>query len=173
MYRIPSRRRSDKTIKKPNLIPILDAVFIFIFFLLVTASFIKIFEIPSDVPLVSSSEPPKKPLALTVKIFENSLNVYTGVPSTLIKKFGKTGEGEYDTQALHEFLIGLKQRHKKEKSVILEPLIDIEYIELVKIMDAMRTMEKTDPAIFVKDKDGVEIKLESLFDSIIFGNIQS
>ena len=175
MIRVPSRKRSGKGVEKPNLVPILDATFIFIFFLLITASFVKIFEIPSDVPLVSSKEPPenKKPLALTVKILEDAVQVYTGVPSNLVKSFGKTGEGEYDLQGLHDFLITLKQNHKNERNAILEPLIDIEYIKIIKIMDAMRVLKKTDPAIFVKGKDGIDTKLEVLFDSIIFGNIQS
>ena len=37
---------------KPNLIPIMDAVFIFIFFLLMSAQFIDIYEINSDAPAV-------------------------------------------------------------------------------------------------------------------------
>ena len=64
MYRVPSRRKTKKQMAKPNLIPILDAVFIFIFFLLMSANFIKIFEISSDVPIVSTVEPPKSLLIL-------------------------------------------------------------------------------------------------------------
>ncbi len=175
MLRIPSRKRFKKTVEKPNLTPILDATFIFIFFLLITASFVKIFEIPSDVPLISTKEPPenKKPLALTVKILEDAIQVFTGVPASMVKSFGKTGEGEYDLLGLHDFLISLKQKHVNERSAIIEPLIDIEYIKIIKIMDAMRVLKKTDPAIFAKDKDNVDTKLEVLFDSIIFGNIQS
>ena len=44
MLRAPSRRQRKEPEKRLNLIPILDSVFIFIFFLLMSANFIKIFE---------------------------------------------------------------------------------------------------------------------------------
>ena len=52
-YKLPSRRRRAKKGDGINLTPILDAVFIFIFFLILSAQFIKTFEINSDIPLVS------------------------------------------------------------------------------------------------------------------------
>ena len=45
-------RHVMKKPEKPNLIPIMDAVFIFIFFLLMSAQFIDLFEIGSSVPMV-------------------------------------------------------------------------------------------------------------------------
>ncbi len=176
MYRVPSRRKRKTDIEKPNLTPILDAVFIFIFFLLMSANFIKIYEIPSDVPIVSASKPPKskkKPLALTLKIYANSLRVYKGVPSSLIKTIGKNAQGKYDLENLHNFLVQIKQRYVSEKTIILEPKIDIKYEELVKIMDSSRLLKNTDPAIYQKGEGGVEQKLRFLFGNIVFGNIQS
>ena len=46
-----NKKKKDKKVK-PNLIPILDAVFIFIFFLLISAQFIDVYEINSDAPAV-------------------------------------------------------------------------------------------------------------------------
>lgn len=174
MLRAPSRRKRKEPMQKLNLIPILDAVFIFIFFLLMSANFIKIFEIPSDVPIVSEATPPndKKPLALTLKITSSGILVYQGVPSTLIKRINKTTGGEYDYESLRSYAIGLKQRYTHEKSMILEPITDISYEEIVKIMDSIRSLRKTDPAIFIK-KDGVEVRTYQMFDQIVFGNIQS
>ena len=57
MLRAPSRRKRKEPVKRLNLIPILDAVFIFIFFLLMSANFIKIYEVQSDVPIVSTTPP--------------------------------------------------------------------------------------------------------------------
>lgn len=176
MLRAPSRRKRKEQPQRLNLIPILDAVFIFIFFLLMSANFIKIFEVQSDVPIISDSPPPpskKKPLALTVKATSTGLNIYTGVPGNLIKKISKTSSGDYDFETLHSFMVSLKQRNKDERSVILEPLIDIEYEVIVKIMDAVRLFRNTDEKIFIKDKDGIDTPAKYLFDKIVFGNIRS
>ena len=72
MLRKPSRKNYKYEFKRPNLIPILDAVFIFIFFLLLSANFLQVYEINSNVPTVSSSPPPKnqKPINLGIKIYE-------------------------------------------------------------------------------------------------------
>ncbi len=175
MYRAPSRRKTKKEFVKPNLIPILDAVFIFIFFLLMSANFVKIYEIPSNVPIISDAEPPKnqKPLALTLRVTSSYIQVLTGIPSSTLIRVGKTSDGFYDLEKLHSVLLSLKNQNLKEETVILEPIVDLTYEEIVKIMDAARELRNTDPALFAKDKDGVEMRLRSLFPKIIFGNIQS
>ena len=141
-----------------------------------SASFLKIFEIQSDVPIISSGKPKKtkkKPLALTVKVHPSSVEVYSGVPSRLRKSFSKLPSGDYDLESLHNYLITVKRRNLNEKTVILEPKADVTYEVLTKIMDSLRMLRKTDPALFTKDKDGLDVKIEFLFNNIIFGNIQS
>jgi biopolymer transport protein ExbD len=145
-----------------------------------SASFIKIYEIPSDVPIVSSAPPPKtkkKPLALTLGVTQSKILIYTGVPSRVVKSIAKTSEGKYDFEQLKLFLIGLKKRHMHEKTVVLEPRVDLEYQEIIEIMDAVRVLRRTDEALYLTkvDKQGnkFEERLKTLFGNIIFGNIQS
>lgn len=175
MYKTPSSRRKKKGGERLNLTPVLDAVFIFIFFLLMSASFTKIFEIASDVPMVSDKEPPKSkkpPLALTIQVNEKGFNIYTGLPSRLVKQISKV-EKQYNTEELHTFLVDLKKNNIDEKTAIIEPVVDITYEELVKVMDAARLLHVTDEALYSKDQDGMDVKLNELFAEIIFGNIQS
>lgn len=175
MYRIPSSRRRKQNDNKLNLTPILDAIFILIFFLVMSANFLKVFEIQSEVPIVSNATPPKnkkKPLALTVKVFKKSIKVYTGVPSTIIKTIPVKND-VHDLETLHTFLLGIKKKHPTEKDAILEPRYDINYEDIVKIMDSMRQIRKTDESIFIKDKSGADVKIQILFDKIVFGNIMS
>jgi biopolymer transport protein ExbD len=176
-YRTPtSRKRNKKKDQGLNLVPILDAVFILIFFLLMSAQFVKIFEIGSDVPIISNSEPPKskkKPLALTVAITKRGFSLSTGVPSRRIKTIKKTTDGNYNLVALHDFLVNLKKRNLKEETIVLEPIVDLTYEEIVKIMDEVRLMKKTDDSLFVKDKDGIDVQLKTLFSKIMFGNLMS
>lgn len=172
-----SRRKKSDTNFRPNLIPILDAIFIFLFFLLMSANFNKLYEISSDVPIVSSAPPPKtkkEPLALTLKIRSSNIDILTGVRPRLYKRIGKSSDGEYDLEKLHNYLVKIKTNYKHEKSIILEPLVDLDYERIIKIMDSVRTLRKTDPALYIKDKkSGVDIKVKDLFNKIVFGNLQS
>ena len=175
-YKLPTRRHSKKEPQRLNLIPILDAVFIFIFFLLMSAQFVKIFEINSDVPIVSDAPPPKnqkKPLALTLSITNSGFAISKGLPSKTVKRIPKNKDGLYDTIALHNFLVQLKKIHTDEKAIVFEPKVDLTYETIVKIMDAVRMLNKTDEEIYTKDKDGIDLRVKELFNQIVFGNLMS
>lgn len=176
MYRTPSSRKRNKKENRLNLIPILDAIFIFIFFLLMSASFFKVYEIQSDVPIVSDSPPPKNqkpPLALTISIYKSKINIATGVPSRVIKSFENLSDGVYDVDGLHDYLIKLKKNHLSEKTALMEPKYNMSYDDIVKVMDAVRMFKDTDEALFEKDKNGLTVKVEKLFGNIIFSNVMS
>ncbi len=177
MYKVPSRRRSRKEFERLNLIPILDSVFIFIFFLLMSANFIKVYEINSNIPIVSDAPVPKnmqKPLNLTLEIRSDRIDIFSGLPAKKIKSFSKLGTGKYDLEGIHNFLIALKGRYLHERTIIFDPRIDLEYGELVNLMDAVRMFRTTDQAYYTKDKKtGADIKVQTLFDDIVFGSIKS
>ena len=170
----PGRYRKKKIpMVKPNLNGVMDAIFIFIFFLLMSANFTKVFELPSDVPIASPEMPKDKPLALTLKIEASSVQVFTGVPSRFMKSFDRLPDGAYDLPALKQYMIEMKKRHPNENTVLVEPVVDLSYEELVKVIDAARILQKTDEAIFVKDKDGMDVRLKRIFNNVVFTNIQS
>ncbi len=176
MLKVPTSRKRKKPEEKLNLVPIMDSVFIFIFFLLMSASFLKIYEIGSPIPIISESEPPKdekEPLALTLSLETNELKLSKGVPSQLVKVFKRSEGGEFDLEDLHSTLINLKKSHLDEESIIFEPVGDLTYEDIVKVMDAVRTLNKTDEAIFRKNNEGLEEKVKDLFSKIIFSNLMS
>ena len=126
--------------------------------------------------MVSNEPPPKnqkKPLALTLTINKDRLTLKSGVPSRVVKTFGKVSDDQYDLMSLHDYLVQLKMQYTNENSIIFEPLIDLTYEEIVKIMDSVRLLNKTDDAIYKKDKDGVDVEVKTLFNKIVFGNILS
>ena len=175
-YKTPTSRKSKRKLERLNLIPILDAVFIFIFFLLMSAQFIKVYEIGSDVPIISNSPPPKvkkKPLALTLTIKKSGFVVSQGLPSRVVGNIKKNSEGEYDLNSLHNFLVGIKKNHQDEESIILEPVVDLKYEEIIKIMDTIRLLKNTDETFFKKDQDGIDVQIKTLFSKIVFGNLMS
>ena len=89
MYKTPSRRKKKNMLVRPNLTSLLDAIFIFIFFLLFSSDLKSLFEIPVDIPILSEKDPPpskKVPLGLTLKITNGSLDLYSGTPLKLINR---------------------------------------------------------------------------------------
>jgi|SRR5690606_17743608 len=176
MIRIPSTKKRAKTEQKLNLTPIMDAVFIFIFFLLMSASFLKIYEIASDIPIISDQEPPKdkkNPLALSLSAETNTITFSRGVPSRAFKTFRRDANGEFNYEEIHQFLVDLKKKHVDENTILFDPHGDLTYEEIVKIMDAVRMLKRTDEAIYRKNKDGIDEKVQDLFSKIIFSNLMS
>lgn len=176
MLKVPTSRKRKKPEEKLNLVPIMDSIFIFIFFLLMSASFLKIYEIGSPIPIVSDQEPPKDdkpPLALMMVINSNEIILSSGVPSRQIKKFARQPDGQFNYDDIHTTLIDIKKQNVQEDSIIFEPVGDLTYEEIVKIMDAVRMLNKTDEAIFKPNKEGIDEKIKNLFDRIIFSNLMS
>ncbi len=176
MLRVPTSRKRKKPEDKLNLVPIMDSVFIFIFFLLMSAQFLKIYEIGSPIPIVSENEPldkNKDPLALTITIEDNAIILSRGVPSHQIKSFARQADGKFDLIDLHTTLIDLKKKFVEEDTIIFQPVGDLEYNEIVQIMDAVRMLNKTDEAIFRPNREGLDEKVKYLFDKIVFSNLMS
>lgn len=176
MLKVPTSRKRRKPEQKLNLVPIMDAIFIFIFFLLMSASFLKVYEIGSDVPIVSDAEPPKDqkdPLALTLTAETNEITLSRGLPSRAFKTFKRQADGNFNYDEIHSVLIDLKKDHLNEDTIIFEPVGDLTYDDIVKIMDAVRMLHRTDEAIFKKNKDGIDEKVKDLFSKIIFSNLMS
>lgn len=152
-------RRKKKKVDRLNLIPILDAIFIFIFFLLMSAQFIDIYEIGSDAPITSTitkkEEDKKKPLNLTLEINANSISIKTGLNLTIIKTV-KIENGEFSKEDLQKTLIDLKIKNQKEKTVVLKPSKNVKYQNLVTIMDT------------VKDYKAQNGQTQELFKKIVF-----
>jgi hypothetical protein len=144
-----------------------------------SASFLKIYEIGSPIPIISDQQKPeeedKKPFALTMVLDTNEITVSSGIPSTPIQKFARAeGEGgEFNYEEIHTFMVNLKKEHVTEETLIFEPVGDLTYEELVKVMDAVRMLGRTDEAIFKTNKDGIDEKVKNLFDKIIFSNLMS
>ncbi|MCK5072564.1 MAG: biopolymer transporter ExbD [Bacteriovoracaceae bacterium] len=167
-----NKKKKDKKVK-PNLIPILDAVFIFIFFLLISAQFIDVYEINSDAPAVVTIDrkiDKKKPLNLVLEIRTSRIVIKTGLSEDTFKTIGKNNSGKYDLVKLGEVLMNLKVKNIDEKSVILRPVSIVPYSDIVRIMDVARAA-KGNKIIQGKNKKGELVKTVNMFDQIIFETI--
>ena len=167
----PKKRKN--TMKRLNLIPILDAVFIFIFFLLMSAQFIDIHEIGTDAPAVSTLESLKNkrpPLNLVLDINSKSLIIKTGIEGHVHKTIPKQN-GKYDLKVLTKVLTKIKSKNMEEESIIMRPKANIPYDQIITIMDSVRSIEPGMEKVAGKDKQGVVIETNNLFQQIIFETI--
>lgn len=164
------RSRKKKKTQKLNLIPILDAIFIFIFFLLMSAQFIDIYEIGSDAPITSTSSEKldKKPLNLTLVLKGDEIIVKTGVEESVYKTHQFS-----ELSALNETLTELKKLHPEESSAIIKPEKDFQYKRIVKVIDSTREITTSNLFITAVDKkNNRKYASKVLFEKIIFDTAQ-
>jgi biopolymer transport protein ExbD len=160
-----ARKKLNKQ-PKLNLIPILDAIFIFIFFLLMSAQFIDIYEIGSDAPITATTDqipPDKKPLNLVVEIDKKNIVIKTGVDGIIFKTIKSDNLSEYN-----QTLIELKKQNPEESSAILKPAKDFKYEGIVKVIDQTRMIADKNIFVTAVDKQSRKFPSKVLFDRVIF-----
>ena len=149
-----------RKLKKPeklNLVPILDSVFIFIFFLLMSAQFVDVFEIGSSVPMTKESKNQameKDPLNLTLEITKEQVVVKTGLRSPRSWSFAST-----QTKEIKDYLIELKRQNPKENTMILKTDPQVPFQNLVTIIDNTQMNKESKEKLFeqiVFDNSGVK-----------------
>jgi biopolymer transport protein ExbD len=150
--------RKLKKLEKINLVPILDSVFIFIFFLLMSAQFIDVFEIGSSLPMLKESKEDKKekdPLNLTLEITKTQIVVKTGLKNQRSRTFASEQKAE-----MKQYLTELKKRHPDENTMILKADPKIPFQQLVSVIDSTQgRKEKQEPKLFeqiVFDNNGMQ-----------------
>lgn len=142
-----------KKLEKLNLVPILDSVFIFIFFLLMSAQFVDVYEIGSSVPMTKEAQDEKvekDPLNLTLEVTKSQIIVKTGLRSTHSRTFASEQKEE-----IREYLTELKRKYPKENTMILKADKKISFQHLVTVIDSTQAR---------KDSK------EKLFEQIVFDN---
>jgi biopolymer transport protein ExbD len=145
--------RKLKKIEKLNLVPILDSVFIFIFFLLMSAQFVDVYEIGSSLPMTQEIEDKKEekdPLMLTLEVSKDQVVVKTGLKVTRSRSFAST-----ENEQLTNYLRELKQQNPKENTMIVkaDPKISFQYL-----------------ITFIDASQGDRKNKEKLFEQIVFDN---
>ncbi|MFP5387054.1 MAG: ExbD/TolR family protein [Bacteriovoracia bacterium] len=147
-------------LKKPeklNLVPILDSVFIFIFFLLMSAQFVDVYEIGSSVPMTKEAKEEKEekdPLNLTLEVTKTQIVVKTGLRSPRSRTFASEQKKE-----IKEYLTELKRQHPKENTMILKADPKVSFQNLVTVIDSTQASKDSKEKLFeqiVFDNNGVK-----------------
>ncbi len=143
--------RLKKDIPKLNLIPILDSVFIFIFFLLMSTQFVQTHEIGTEAPSVRTTDTPHKkdPLNLTAKIEMNKVILTTGLNDKVYKVIEKV-DGKYNVEEFQRALVSIKKNNKTESSIVFKPLKSVKYEDIIALMDSARGDESVGNKLFTE-----------------------
>ena len=177
MLRKPTNRRRGKSEQiELNLVPILDTMVTIIAFLLFTMSFLVLAHIESPFPVASmedlKEQVKKKPLQLTLSLHDKDAQIWS--PFDLIPKqvIPNQADGVPDLRAIRTALIGIKSKFITENKIVLVPTPQVNYENLILIMDAVRLLEKTDPPLFTKNPTtGQDEVVKFLFPEVVFGNL--
>jgi biopolymer transport protein ExbD len=148
--------KSGYKMKKPeklNLVPILDSVFIFIFFLLMSAQFVDVYEIGSSLPMTKEAKDEqieRDPLNLTVEVSKDQIIVKTGLRNPKSRSFAWAASDE-----IKDYLTALKDQNPKENTMVLKADSKLPFQNLIAVIDTTQT---------AKDKK------RKLFEQIVFDN---
>ncbi len=161
------REREIPQLERLNLVPIMDAVFIFIFFLLFSAQFIKIFEIETSSPIVSEVPQDVKvendPLNLIIKVYERKIEVLTGVDQVIEETFFMSDENYLEL--LKEKLLKLRITHPRDDYAIISPVSTVKYDDIIKIIDTAQQLPKG--KVVKINKEGVSTQIYKIFSQIV------
>ena len=155
-------RRYSKEPAELNITTFLNLMVVLVPFLLITAVFSRItileLNLPTGAGDASKADKPKMTVEVIVR--EKGLEISNG--KTILVRFPRTDE-DYDMQTLSEYLLKIKSQYleKKDATVLMEP--DIEYENLVAVMDAVRVAE-------VVQGDDPEPQEIELFPNISIGD---
>ena len=154
--------REELQISEPDLLPIMNIIFMLILVLISIAAFLPLGVITTQAPKISSgaaaNQPQKNekpPLGLTIFAVKEGFNLRMfgklykapeGQPDGKAWIPVKTTEGpegktEHDFEALHQKLLEIKKENPQEEQLIIMGHDDFPYSGVIRTMDASRMME--------------------------------
>ena len=131
------KRDRDNEAAKIDLIPVLDAIFTMIFFLLFSAQFVKIYEMEGDAPMMSTVPQDvklkKEPLNLIIDVSSDKIHLTTGVDHISFATYDRGSDENLEKMRMD--LLGLRSKYPDDDYVIVTSEPQIKYDEIVHILD--------------------------------------
>ena len=114
----------------------------------------------------------KQPLQLTLTVNDKDLLLWSPFDLIPQQTIANLADGSADILKLHEALIAIKQKFLTEEKIILVPKSNTSYDTIVKVLDASRNLDKTDPVLVsLNPKTNVQEQVKTLFPDVVFGNL--
>jgi biopolymer transport protein ExbD len=138
----------------------LNLMVVLIPFLLITAVFSRITIMELNLPTAAGGAAANKPV-VTIEVIVRKNVLQIGNGGGVVETIPNV-DGKYDLKTLSERLRGLKSRYadKDDATVLIEP--DIDYEDMIHVMDAVRVYE-------VRRGDQQEVQKVALFPAISIG----
>ncbi len=153
----------------------MDAFVTLIGFLLYTMAFISFVSTDSPVPVSTPTEVAEKlktqPLQLTLSINKTETLIWSAFQKIPSQSIPHLQDGTPDAKTIHEKLIEIKGKFPQEDQIVFAPSNNTAYDSLIRLFDAAKLLDPTDPPIFRTNPDGIEEPIRELFPQITFGNL--
>lgn len=162
MSRRHSAKRGSEQVEL-DITTFLNLMVVLIPFLLVTAVFSRITIQELNLPeAAAGGNTPDKPL-VTIEVIVRKDKVQISDGKSITDTIPKREDGKYDIKSLSEKLLALKGRYeeKQDATILAEP--DIEYEDLIHVMDAIKVAE-------VKQEGIEELQKVILFPQLSLGD---
>lgn len=162
MSRRHSAKRGSEQVEL-DITTFLNLMVVLIPFLLVTAIFSRITIQELNLPeAAAGGNTPDKPL-VTIEVIVRKDKVQISDGKSITDTIPKREDGKYDIKSLSEKLLALKGRYeeKQDATILAEP--DIEYEDLIHVMDAIKVAE-------VKQEGIEELQKVILFPQLSLGD---
>jgi biopolymer transport protein ExbD len=161
MSRRKHYRRTDKEAPELEITTFLNLMVILIPFMLINAVFSRVNILELDLPVSSGSSAFNQPI-MSVEVIVRAQSIDVGNGQGILVSIPKDKDN-YDLKKLSAFLVELKAKvpDKLDATVLMEP--DIQYDNLVHVMDAVRTVE-------VRQTGTLLVQKVELFPNISIGD---
>ena len=135
---MPGRHAKPKKPGELLLVPMIDIFSVLVTFLLMTAVFSRIAVIQLDLPSAAAGEPSEPTFRLEVIVRPEGLELTNGRESIAALPLV---DGDYDITNLSAMALALKKEHPTvdTASVLMAP--EVEYDNLIQVMDAIRSAD--------------------------------
>lgn len=161
MSRRKHYRRTDKEVPELEITTFLNLMVILIPFMLINAVFSRVNILELDLPVSSGASAFNQPI-MSVEVIVRAQSIDVGNGQGILVSIPKDNNN-YDLKKLSAFLVELKAKvpDKLDATVLMEP--DIQYDNLVHVMDAVRTVE-------VRQTGTLLVQKVELFPNISIGD---
>ena len=155
-------RRPKKEPPELDITTFLNLMVVLVPFLLISAVFSRMVILELNLPVGAGDASSADKPSLVIEIIVREKGIEIGNGKTILVRFPKVDD-QYDVRTLSEYLLKIKAEYldKKDATILMEP--DVQYHDLVTIMDAVRTAE-------VVQGDDPEPQEIELFPAISIGD---